>query len=78
MTLDKHNIEGLAVFTTKTLLSREFERRMVDAGYFEVGTASAQGGRVKVWWSHNEYPRVESIYSPDRNIVLTAYHIYLA
>lgn len=48
---------------------------MINAGYFEVGSAPAQGGRIKVWWSHDEYPRVESIYSPNKNIVLTAYHV---
>ena len=75
MTLDKHSIQGLAAFTTKTLPSNEFEKRMLNAGYFEVGSAPGQAGRIKVWWSHNEYPRVESIYSPNRNIVLTAYHV---
>jgi hypothetical protein len=48
---------------------------MINAGYFEVGTAPAQGGRVKVWWLHDDYPRVESIYSSDKNTVLTAYHV---
>lgn len=47
MTLDKHTIQGLAAFTTKTLPSSEFEKRMLNAGYYEVGTAPAQGGRVK-------------------------------
>jgi hypothetical protein len=75
MTLDKHIIQGLAAFTSKTLPSSEFEKLMINAGYFEVGTAPAQGGRVKVWWSHDNYPRVESIYSPDKSIVLTAYHV---
>ncbi len=75
MTLDKHTIQGLAAFTSKTLPSREFEKLMINAGYFEVGTAPAQGGRVKVWWSHDDYPRVESIYSPDKNTVMTAYHV---
>ncbi|MGB3636658.1 MAG: hypothetical protein WBA39_03565 [Rivularia sp. (in: cyanobacteria)] len=75
MTLDKHIIQGLAAFTTKTLPSNEFEKRMINAGYFEVGSAPAQGGRIKVWWSHDEYPRVESIYSLDKKIVLTAYHV---
>jgi hypothetical protein len=75
MTLDKHIIQGLAAFTSKTLPSSEFEKLIINAGYFEVGTAPAQGGRIKVWWSHDDYPRVESIYSPDRNIVLTAYHV---
>ena len=50
----------------------KLEKRMLNAGYFEIGSAPGQGGRIKVWWSHNEYPRVESIYSPDKNIVLTA------
>ena len=75
MTLDKHTIQGLTAFTTKTLPSSEFEKRMISAGYFEVGTAPAQGGRIKVWWSHNDYPRVESVYSYDRNTVVTAYHV---
>ena len=75
MTLDKHTIQGLAAFTSKTLPSSEFEKLMINAEYFEVGTAPAQGERVKVWWSHNDYPRVESIYSPDKKTVLTAYHV---
>jgi len=75
MTLDKHRIQGLSAFTTKTLPSGEFEKMMIDAGYYEVGTAPAQGGRVKVWWSHDTYPRVESIYSSDKNIVITTYHV---
>jgi hypothetical protein len=75
MTLDKHTIQGLATFTSKTLPSSEFEKRMISASYFEVGTAPAQGGRIKVWWSHDSYPRVESIYSTNRNTVITAYHV---
>ncbi|BAY12582.1 hypothetical protein [Calothrix sp. NIES-2098] len=75
MTLDKHTIQGIAAFTSTTLPSSEFEKLMINAGYFEVGTAPAQGGRIKVWWSHDHYPRVESIYSPDKNTVLTAYHV---
>jgi hypothetical protein len=75
MTLDKHTIQGIAAFTSKTLPSSEFEKLMINAGYFEVGSAPAQGGRIKVWWSHDNYPRVESIYSPDKNTVLTAYHV---
>lgn len=75
MTLDKHTIQGLAAFTSKTLPSGEFEKLMINAGYLEVGTAPAQGGRVKVWWSHDDFPRVKSIYSPDKNTVLTAYHV---
>jgi hypothetical protein len=70
MTLDKHTIQGLAAFTSKTLSSNEFEKLMVNAGYFEIGTAPAQGGRIKIWWSHDSYPRVESIYSPDKSTVI--------
>jgi hypothetical protein len=61
MTLDKHSIQGLAAFTTKTLPSSEFEKLMINAGYTDVGTAPAQAGRIKVWWSHPDYPRVESV-----------------
>lgn len=75
MTLDKHTIQGLSAFTTKTLPSEEFEKRMINAGYYEVGTAPAQGERVKVWWMHDTYPRVESVYSSDRKITITAYHV---
>jgi hypothetical protein len=75
MTLDKHTIQGLLAFTSKTLPSGEFEKRMINAGYYEVGTAPAQGGRIKIWWSHGSYPRVESIYSSDKSTVITAYHV---
>ncbi|MDF5725378.1 MAG: hypothetical protein PUP91_33995 [Rhizonema sp. PD37] len=75
MTLDKHIIQGLSAFTTKTLPSGEFEKRMISAGYYEVGSAPAQSGRMKVWWSHDTYPRLESIYSFDRKVVITAYHV---
>lgn len=55
MTLDKHSIQGLSAFTTKTLHKSEFEKRMINAGYFETGTAPAQGGRIKVWWAHDSH-----------------------
>lgn len=32
MTLDKHTIQGLSAFTTKTLRRGKFETRMIDAG----------------------------------------------
>ncbi|BAZ71390.1 hypothetical protein NIES4106_61870 (plasmid) [Fischerella sp. NIES-4106] len=75
MTLDKHTIQGLSAFTSKTLASIEFEKRMINAGYYEVGTAPAKGGRIKIWWSHDTYPRVESVYSSDKSTVITAYHV---
>jgi hypothetical protein len=39
-----------------------------------VGSAPAKGNRIKVWWNHPNFRRVEAIYSPDRNLVITAYH----
>ncbi len=64
MTLDKHQIDGLENFTARTLPASEFESRMIAAGYTQTELAPAQGNRIKVWWVHPEYPRVESIYSP--------------
>ena len=75
MTLDKHQIDGLSEFTTKTLPAPDFEVRMVAAGYSLAGSASAQGNRLKIWWIHSEYQRVESIYSDDKQTVITAYHV---
>jgi hypothetical protein len=74
MTLDKHQIDGLPSFTSKTLPSSEFEAQMRGAGYEIAGTGQAQGGRIKVWWSHSSYRFVESIYSRDKATVITAYH----
>jgi len=51
-----------------------FEQRMKNAGYQVSGSAPAQGRRVKVWWIHQDFRLVESIYSPDKNTVITAYH----
>jgi hypothetical protein len=48
---------------------------LTQAGYNKIGTAPAQGNRIKAWWSHPSYARVESIYSPDGAIAITAYHI---
>ena len=75
MTLDKHQIDGLTEFVTKTLPAQEFEDRMTAAGYSTAGSAPAQGGRLKIWWIHSEYQRVESIYSGDKQTVITAYHV---
>ena len=75
MTLDKHTIPGLPRFTRKVLPAEDFEQRMFTAGYTKAGSAAAQGGRSKVWWVHAEYSRVESIYSHDLTIVITAYSV---
>jgi hypothetical protein len=47
---------------------------MFNAGYTVVGSALAKGNRIKVWWNHPSFRRVETIYSPDRSLVITAYH----
>jgi hypothetical protein len=46
-----------------------------EAGYTIMGSAPAKGGRVKVWWSHEIFSNVESIYSEDKSTVITAYHV---
>lgn len=75
MTLDKHKIDGLPQITSKILPSAEFEHRMKQAGYLKIGSAPAQGNRLKVWWNHPTFRRVEAIYSPDGAIAITAYHV---
>jgi hypothetical protein len=75
MTLDKHQIDGLPAFTQKTLPAEDFESRMTEAGYTIAGSAPAKGNRMKIWWVHTNYRRVESIYSSDQAIVITAYHV---
>lgn len=75
MTLNKHQIQGLPKFSSTTLDTSTFESLMTSAGYSKSGSAPAKGNRLKVWWVHNEFPRVESIYSPDQQLVITAYHI---
>ena len=74
MTLDKHEIEGVASFGRTTVKASTFEGRMKDAGYSQIGSAPGQRRRVKIWWRHDTYPLVESIYSPDKQTVITAYH----
>lgn len=51
-----------------------FEQMLVDAGYNKVGVAPAKGNRIKAWWIHRNYQRVEVIYSADAATVITAYH----
>ncbi len=74
MTLDKHQIDGIANITAKTLPAQVFDQLLLNAGYSKIGTAPAQGNRVKAWWTHPNYRRVEVIYSPDSSIAITAYH----
>ena len=75
MTLDKHSLDGIEQITKKTLPIKEFEKLLIDAGYQRLGSAPAKGKRVKVWWRHNTYRRIESIYSPDETVAITAYHV---
>ncbi len=75
MTLNRHKIEGLTAFNCTVIDSNTFENLMIQAGYSISGSAPAQSNRIKVWWIHNEYARVESVYSPDKRIVITAYHV---
>ena len=72
MTLDKHQIDGIGGFSERVLPANQFEELMTNAGYSIYGSAPAQGGRVKVWWGHSQFSNVESIYTNDRNIVITA------
>ena len=74
MTLDKHKLDGLAPISVKILSAEDFEKLMRNAGYEIIGSAPAQGNRIKVWWSHPNFRRVEAIYSRDRRIAITAYH----
>jgi hypothetical protein len=75
MTLDKHIIDGVSPITVKVLPATDFDTLLVQAGYSKIGTAPAQGNRVKAWWSHPTYTRVEVIYSPDGTTAITAYHV---
>jgi hypothetical protein len=75
MTLDKHKLDGIAQIQAKTLPVEEFEGLLSVAGYRRLGTAPAQGRRLKVWWSHIRYRRIEAIYSADGQVAITAYHV---
>jgi hypothetical protein len=75
MTLDKHQLDGIGSFSEKVLAANQFEELMMNAGYSQIGTAPAQGQRFKVWWTHETFRNVESIYSSDKSLVITAYHV---
>ncbi|MDS1347901.1 hypothetical protein [Planktothrix agardhii] len=55
--------------------STEFELLLVGADYKKIGTAPAQGNRLKVWWTHSTFRRIEAIYSADGTVAITAYHV---
>ncbi|MEG3890297.1 MULTISPECIES: hypothetical protein [unclassified Microcoleus] len=75
MTLDKHKLDGIIQITAKTLPSTEFELLLLTAGYGKIGTDPAQGNRLKVWWTHSTFRRIEAIYSADGIVAITAYHV---
>lgn len=75
MTLDKHQIDGVQSFGRTTVASSVFETALSAAGYTKAGSAPGQAGCVKIWWVHSTYRRVESIYSPNKEKVITAYHV---
>jgi len=56
----------------KYYAASDFEQLIRDAGY--KNRLLQPGNRVKVWWSHPTFSRVEAIYSPDLTLVITAYH----
>jgi hypothetical protein len=75
MTLDRHIIDGIPPITDKVMPAPGFDSLLIQAGYSKIGTAPAQGNRIKAWWSHSTYNRVEVIYSPDGMTAITAYHV---
>jgi hypothetical protein len=74
MTLDKHELQGIGRINQRTMPRSEFEALLADQGYYRTGSAPANGGRLKVWYSHAAYDPIESIHSGDGRIVITAYH----
>ena len=74
MTLNRHRIDGLPKILDTTMPATRFEQMLTDAGYTKFGTAPAKGNRIKAWWTHPTYRRVEVIYSVDVATVVTAYH----
>jgi hypothetical protein len=75
MTLDKHQLDGIGGFSEKTLPADRFEELMINSGYSQIGAAPAKGDRVKIWWTHETFRNVETIYNSDKSLVITAYHV---
>jgi hypothetical protein len=74
MTLNKHRLDGIPQIQARTLPSGKFETLLLEAGYTPAGLGNDPGNRSKIWWVHSEHRRIEAIYSPDRSVVITAYH----
>ncbi|NER33507.1 MAG: hypothetical protein F6J93_05480 [Oscillatoria sp. SIO1A7] len=75
MTLDRHIIQGVPPFPSKTLERQKFEQLMIEGGYDIIGEGPAKENRFQVLWTHQTFPRVEAIYSPDKRTAITAYHV---
>jgi hypothetical protein len=75
MTLEKHQLDGIPGFEYRTISVIAFEQRMKAAGYEIIGSGSGTQNRIKIWWTHKQYRRVEAIYSPDKKTVITAYNV---
>jgi len=75
MTLEKHQLDGIPAITVKTLPASDFDELLLAAGYIKIGTAPAKGNRIKVWWNHPNFRRIEAIYSLDGALAITAYHV---
>lgn len=75
MTLDKHKLEGIPQIKEKILPAENFETLLNEAGYTKLGEAPAKGKRIKIWWAHKTHRRIEAIYSTDRKVAITAYHV---
>ncbi len=75
MTLDKHKLEGIVQIKEKTLPVSNFESLLTEAGYTKLGETPAKGTQMKSWWRHETYPQVEAIYSANRKVAITAYHV---
>lgn len=75
MTLEKHQLDGVPAITAKTLPTADFDQLLLTAGYTKIGTAPAKGNRIKAWWNHPNFRRIEAIYSPDASTAITAYHV---
>jgi hypothetical protein len=74
VTLEKHLIRGLPRFTEPTMSAIAFENLMFDAGYIRMESEPARDGRHVVYFEHEEYGQVTTIYSPNKKRVVTAYH----
>jgi hypothetical protein len=74
VTLGKHKISGLTLNQIKPLPASIFEKLMIEAGYFRTNSAPTFQGRWFIYFEHPVFRRVEAVYSPNKKMVITAYH----